>query len=235
MTKKYELILFDLDGTLFDYKKAEEYALKKSMEHFDVNLNPDFCLEKYRKINRQVWLEFERGEISLNELKLKRFKVLFDELSIKQDIKSFSDKYLYYISKSSFVTEGAEEIVFSLYGKYKLALVTNGIYSAQYERLKSSPLKDFFHIFVVSEKIGVAKPDPDFFSYVFKKARHNDKSTALIVGDSLSSDIKGGLNFGIDTCWFNPEKIRNEEKISPTYEIEELTQIKDIILPSHQK
>jgi 2-haloacid dehalogenase len=232
MNKKYELILFDQDGTLFDYKRAEEYALKKSMEYFGIELDPDFYLEKYRKINRKVWSEFERGETNLDELKSRRFKILFDTLGIDQNTETFSDKYLYHISKSSFVTEGAEEIVSSLYGNYKLALVTNGIYSAQYERVKSSPLKDYFDIFVVSEKIGFAKPDPNFFACVFKKARHSDKRTTLIIGDSLSSDIKGGVNFGIDTCWFNPGKVRNEEKIFPTYEIEKLAQIKDIIAPS---
>ena len=235
MSKKYELILFDQDGTLFDYKKAEEYALKKSMEHFGVELRGDSYLERYRKINRKVWTEFERGEIGLEELKLKRFKILFDALGIDQNTEKFSDKYLYYISKSPFVTEGAEEVVSSLYGSCKLALATNGIYSAQYERLKSSPLRDYFDILVVSEKIGFAKPDPNFFACVFMEARHSDKSTALIVGDSLSSDIRGGFDFGIDTCWFNPEKIRNEGDISPTYEIERLTQIQDILTPLHQK
>ncbi|MBN1694535.1 YjjG family noncanonical pyrimidine nucleotidase [candidate division WOR-3 bacterium] len=235
MNKKYELILFDLDGTLFDYEKAEGYALKKSMERFDIDYKFPFYLEKYRIINREVWREFERGETSLDELKLKRFKILFNELGINQDIKDFSNSYLNYISDTSFVTEGAEEIVFSLYGKYKLALVTNGIYSAQYERLKRSPLKNYFDVFVVSEKIGVAKPNPDFFSYVFKITEHSDKNTALIIGDSLSSDIKGGVDFGIDTCWFNPGKIRNEGDIIPTYEIEKLPQIKDILTQSHQK
>lgn len=229
MSKKYKLILFDQDGTLFDYKRAEEYALQRSMEHFGIKHTDSSYLEKYRKINRVVWGEFERGETSLKQLKLKRFKNLFDMLDIKQNIEAFSDKYLYYISKSSFVTEGAEEIVSSLYGKYKLALATNGIYTAQYERLKSSPLREYFDIFVVSEKIGVAKPDPNFFSYVFEKARHSDKSTALMVGDSLSSDIKGGCDFGIDTCWFNPGKIKNEAEILPTYEIEKLAQIQDIL------
>ncbi len=235
MSKKYELILFDLDGTLFDYEKAEGYALKKSMERFGIDYKFPSYLEKYRTINREVWREFERGETSLDELKLKRFKVLFDELGMDQDIEAFSDSYLNYISKTSFVTEGAEEVVSSLYREYKLALVTNGIYSAQYERLKNSPLKDYFDIFVVSEKIGVAKPDPNFFRYVFKATEHSNKNTALIIGDSLSSDIKGGIDFGIDTCWFNPGKIRNEGEISPTYEIERLIQIKDIIFPSPQK
>jgi len=204
------------------------------MEYFGIELAAGSYLERYRKINRKVWLEFERGETNLDELKLKRFKVLFETLGLDQNTVTFSDMYLYYVSKSSFVTEGAEEIVSSLYGKCKLVLATNGIYSAQYERLKSSPLSDYFDVLVVSEKIGFAKPDPNFFSYVFKMARHNDKSTSLIVGDSLSSDIKGGLNFGIDTCWFNPEKVINEGEIAPTYEIEKLVQIKDILAPSHQ-
>ena len=231
MNKKYELILFDQDGTLFDYKRAEEYALRKSMEHFGIELTGDSYLKKYRKINRKVWSEFERGETNLDELKLRRFKILFDVLGIDQNTETFSDKYLYYVSKSPFVTEGAEEVVSSLYGKCKLALATNGIYSAQYERLKSSPLRDYFDILVVSEKIGVAKPDPDFFRYVFEAAGHSDRHTAIIVGDSLSSDIKGGFDFGIDTCWFNPEKVRNTAEIAPTYEIEKLAQIKDIISP----
>ncbi len=235
MNKKYELILFDLDGTLFDYDRAEEYALKKSMEYFGIDFNTDFYLEKYRKINKEVWGEFERGETNLDELKLKRFRILFDIFDIKQDIEVFSKSYLDFIAEASFMIEGAEKIISALYREYKLALVTNGIYSTQYKRLSGSPLKNYFDVFVASERIGIAKPDPDFFSFVFKESEHSDKKTAVIVGDSLSSDIKGGLDFGIDTCWFNPGKIRNEGELSPTYEIEKLAQIKDILAPSHQK
>lgn len=229
MKKRYELILFDLDGTLFDYNKAEEYALKKSLEDFRIDCNFSSCLEEYRKINKAVWKEFEKGKIDLEELRLKRFYILFNFLQIERNIKEFSEKYLYFISKTSFITEGAEEIISCLRPDYKLALASNGIYSVQYERLKRSSLSPYFDIFVISEEIGFAKPDPNFFDCVFEKARHSDKNTALIVGDSLSSDIKGGLDFGIDTCWFNPGKVAKEGDISPTYEIEELPQVKDII------
>ncbi len=229
MSKKYKLILFDLDGTLFDYNKAEEYALKKSFEHFDIDCNFNFCLEEYKKINKSVWNEFEKGKTGLEELRVKRFEILFDVSNIKQNIEEFSKKYLYFISRTSFVTEGAEDIISYLRPDYKLALATNGIYRVQYERLKRSSLSSYFDVFVVSEEIGFAKPAPDFFNCVFKKVRHSDKSTALIVGDSLSSDIKGGLDFGIDTCWFNPGKVAKEVNISPTYEIEKLTQIRDIV------
>ena len=233
MKKRYELILFDLDGTLFDYNRAEEYALKKSLEHFNIDCSFNSCLEEYRKTNRDIWQEFEKGMIELEELKLKRFSILFDILNIKQKVEEFSEKYLYFISKTSFITEGAEEIVSYLCADYKLALASNGIYSVQYERLKRSSLSPYFDIFVVSEEIGFAKPAPDFFNCVFKKAGHNDKNTALIVGDSLSSDIKGGFDFGIDTCWFNPGKVAKERDISPTYEIEKLSEVKDIIAPPH--
>jgi 2-haloacid dehalogenase len=235
MKKRYELILFDLDGTLFDYNRAEEYALKNSLENFGIDCNFSSCLAQYRKINRAMWKEFEKGKINLKNLRLKRFDVLFGNSNIKKNIEEFSKKYLYFISKTSFINEGAEEIISYLRSDYKLALATNGIYSAQYERLKRSSLSAYFDIFVVSEEIGFAKPDPDFFNCVFKKARHSDKSTALIVGDSLSSDIKGGINFGIDTCWFNPGKIKSEGRVLPTYEIERLNQIKDILTTSHQK
>ena len=229
MKKRYELILFDLDGTLFDYNRAEEYALKNSLENFGIDCNFSSCLAQYRKINRAMWKEFEKGKINLKNLRLKRFDVLFGNSNIKKNIEEFSKKYLYFISKTSFINEGVEEIISYLRSDYKLALATNGIYSVQYERLKRSSLSPYFDIFVVSEEIGFAKPDPDFFNCVFKKARHSDKSTALIVGDSLSSDIKGGINFGIDTCWFNPGKVAKEGDISPTYEIEKLPQVKDII------
>ena len=234
MKKKYELILFDLDGTLFDYNRAEEYALKNSLESFGIDCDFSSCLAEYRKINRSVWREFERGMIGLEDLRLKRFDVLFDNSNVKKNIEEFSKKYLYFISKTSFINEGAEEIVSYLRSDYKLALATNGIYSVQYERLKRSSLSPYFDIFVVSEEIGFAKPTPDFFNYVFKKASHSDKNTALIVGDSLSSDIKGGINFGIDTCWFNPEKVIKEVDLSPTYEIEKLAQVKDIIAPNQK-
>jgi len=164
---------------------------------------------------------------------MKRFKVLFDVIDVKQDIEAFSKSYLDFISEASFIIEGAEEVISALYREYKLAVVTNGIYSTQYKRLRDSPLKNYFDVFVASERIGIAKPDPDFFRFVFKESAHSNKHTAIIVGDSLLSDIKGGLNFGIDTCWFNPGKVINEEEIEPTYEIEELVQIKDIIASSH--
>jgi len=234
MKKRYELILFDLDGTLFDYNRAEEYALKNSLENFGIDCNFSSCLAQYRKINRAMWKEFEKGKINLKNLRLKRFDVLFGNSNIKKNIEEFSKKYLYFISKTSFINEGAEEIISYLRSDYKLALATNGIYSVQYERLKRSSLSPYFDIFVVSEEIGFAKPDPDFFNCVFKKARHSDKSTALIVGDSLSSDIKGGINFGIDTCWFNPGKVKKEVNLSPTYEIEKLAQVKDIIAPNQK-
>jgi len=229
MGKKYELILFDLDGTLFDYNKAEEYALTKSMNYFNIDYTPNLYVENYRKINKEVWGEFERGETNLDELRLKRFRILFDIFDIKQDTEAFSKSYLDFIAEASFMIEGAEDVISALYREYKIALVTNGIYSTQYERLKGSPLKDYFDIFIASEKIGVAKPDPDFFNYVFNTSEHNDKKTAMIIGDSLSADIKGGFDFGIDTCWFNPKKIKNEGEISPTYEIKKLLQIKNIL------
>lgn len=230
MNKKYELILFDLDGTLFDYNKAEKYALKSSLSYFNIDCNPILCLEKYRKVNKKMWTALEKGEITLAELRVERFKVLFNLVGLKQNVKAFSKRYLDFISKASFMVKGAEETISALSTKYKLALVTNGIYSVQYNRLKISPLYEYFDVLVASEKIGIAKPDSDFFSFVFEITEHDDKRTAMIVGDSLSSDIKGGCNFGIDTCWFNPDRIENREGIEPTYEVEELSQIKDILL-----
>jgi 2-haloacid dehalogenase len=229
MKKEYKLLLFDLDGTLFNYEKAEEYALRNSMEFFKINLAPGLFLKEYRKINKEMWRKYEKSEVSLDKLRVERFEELFNKFKIKQDIETFSRSYLNFISKASFTIKGAEELLSSLFGRYKIALITNGIYSIQVTRVKNSPIKKYFNFLVSSEKAGIAKPDPLFFDYTFKITKHNEKETAIIIGDSLLSDVKGGIDFEIDSCWFNPYRIKNEEKIKPIYEITKLSEVKEIL------
>ncbi|PRR70867.1 YjjG family noncanonical pyrimidine nucleotidase [Clostridium thermopalmarium] len=227
--KKYELIIFDADETLLDFESAEKYAFEKAMEELGINYDKEYHLKEYRKFNRQVWHELEEGLISPNELKLERFNRLFKKLDLKLDPKEANEKYTNALCEASFLLDGAEEILQALSGKYKLALITNGLLKVQNARIRQSNIAKYFHVIVISEEAGVAKPNPGIFKYTLEKIGHKNKDTVLMVGDSLNSDIKGGANFGIDTCWFNPKGLNGKSGLHPTYEIKTLGELKKIL------
>jgi putative hydrolase of the HAD superfamily len=226
---KYEVILFDADETLFDFDKAEKYALKKSIESFEMSFKEDYHLNSYREVNNKIWEEFEKGLISADELKTERFRNFFVKLDLDLNPIKFSKQYLKFLSEASFLIEGTNEILSDLYQKYKLVLITNGLANVQRSRLKLSSLDKYFKEIIISEEIGIAKPDPEIFEYTFNKIKHKDKKKSIIIGDSLSSDIQGGINFGIDTCWFNPDNEENLSGLVPTYEINDLLELKEIL------
>lgn len=225
----YELILIDADNTLFDYNKAEAYALETSLMDFGFQGDLNKIRLDYHVINKKLWQLLEKGGIEKAELSERRFKQLFDQYGLDIPPQDFSKKYLSYLGQSSFLMEDAQEIIQYLYNKYTVIIVTNGIKDVQFSRLEKSTIKDYNHGVVVSEDIGVSKPDPDFFVHAFKLANHQNKKSAIIIGDSLSSDIQGGINFGIDTCWFNYNNSHPDIQLEPTYEIRNLRKIYDIL------
>ena len=143
--------------------------------------------------------------------------------------KEFSDVYLSYLAKNNELLPGVKKIIHELSADFKLALLTNGLSFVQNSRLNGSELREYFDVLIISEDVGLAKPDPGIFQLVFNELNFSDKTKALMIGDNLSSDILGGINFGIDTCWFNPAKKENNTEIIPTYEISRLYQLKSII------
>ncbi len=225
----YELVLIDADNTLFDYNKAEAYALENSLK--DYGFDGDFkqVRNDYTKINSQMWLQLEKGIVTKEELSFERFSQLFKKYALKIPANEFSQKYLGYLGHSNFLVKDAQEIIRYLYENYRVIIVTNGIKDVQFSRLEKSTIKDYNHGVVVSEDIGVSKPNPAFFEHALKLANHKDKNDVIIIGDSLSSDIKGGIDFGIDTCWFNFEKKKPDETLKPTYTIYQLKDIYDIL------
>lgn len=227
--KKYELIIFDADETLLDFNKAEKYAFKKAMNYFNIDYNEEYHLREYRKFNDQVWHEFEEELISQEELKIERFKRLFKEINLNLDCKEANDRYTSALCEASFLLDGAEDILKSLYGRYRLALVTNGLLEVQNSRIRQCHMAKYFDVIVISQEAGAAKPNPRIFEYTFEKIEHKDKSSALMVGDSLNSDIKGATNFGIDTCWYNPKGLNGKAGLHPTYKIKKLHELKDIL------
>lgn len=182
----------------------------------------------YIEISSVLWRELEQGLITTTELGVERFRRLFLQRELALDAQLFSDAYLENLGKESHLIEGAEELCTQLAGG-RLVIITNGFTAVQRSRITNSPLCKRFEHIITSEEAGYQKPDVGIFDYVFSKLHITDKSRVLIVGDSLTSDIQGGNNYGIDTCWFNPNRKENNLDIKPTYEINELMELVEIV------
>ncbi|MEA2104315.1 MAG: YjjG family noncanonical pyrimidine nucleotidase [Candidatus Cloacimonadota bacterium] len=225
---KYDFILFDLDNTLFDYNRAEKNAFSKMLEIFCIEGNLETIREKYHKINLQLWQDFEKNLINAQDLRIERFRRFCRQENFDFDPAEMSRSYLKFLSEGTFLIENAVNVVSSVADR-KIALITNGFSEVQYPRLINSALSPYFNEIFISEEIGYSKPHPAIFEFVFKQMSHKDKNTAIIIGDSLNSDIKGGNDFGIATCWFNIYNHENKSDIKPDYEISELIELLNII------
>jgi YjjG family noncanonical pyrimidine nucleotidase len=224
----YDLVLIDLDETLFDFKKAEALALLEACKAFKLGPLEPIAFE-YERINKGLWNRLERGEIELPELKVERFRLLSDKLALGIDPSALSAVYIDHLSRGIFPFEGAEEICRYLAGKYPLVIVTNGIREVQLPRIRNSFLGKLVSAVVVSEEAGFSKPEPEIFEYALRAVRHRRREGVIMIGDSLSSDIQGGIGFGIDTCWVNLKGGRNETNIHPRFEVRGLGELRDIL------
>ncbi len=226
---KYKVLLFDADETLFDFKKSESIALEHAISDFDIPYDPDHHLKIYETINTAIWKEFEEGKITQNTLKVERFKRLSLELGIHFDPHLFSERYMYHLAEASILLDDATALLEKLDGKFNLVILTNGLAYVQNRRIGKSSIAKYFSHIVISEEVGVAKPNPEIFEHTLKLIGQVDKSEVLMIGDSLTSDIKGGNNFGIDTCWYNPKNLDNTSQVNPTYEINDLMSLLNIL------
>lgn len=226
---KYEILLFDADNTVLDFDKSEEQALKVA---FSTNALPydSTVLEIYRKNNVAQWQRYERGEISRDEVLIKRFADTFRELRISANISAVADLYEQQLHLGFFTVPHAEQVLSALQQDgYRLYIVSNGVLSIQNSRMAGSGLDKYFIKRFISEEIGYPKPHIEFFKRSFAQINNFDKRKTLIIGDSLTGDIQGGINAGIDSCWFNPNKSVNTTGIQPTYEIDDLRQLFPIV------
>lgn len=226
--KNYKYLLFDVDGTLLDFDKAEQYALKYTFKNYDLPLTNEIN-QRYEEINKQLWKDFENGLIDKKTVVYTRFVHLFKEFNIDKDGIAFEDDYQKALGQGYFVLPHAHEILDKLSKKYPLYVVTNGVSQTQYSRLKGTHIDEYFQDIFVSEDIGYQKPSKEYFNYCFQKINDIDLSQTLIIGDSLSSDIQGGINAGIDTCWFNPKYIDKPLEMNITYEIHDLRELLHLI------
>ena len=226
--KSYCWLLFDADGTLFDYDKAEAMALQKTFESFGFPYQAEYT-QIYRQINDQFWQAFERGEVTQVDLRTKRFSALFEIIQIDIDPTFFSASYLRNLGQGDYLLDGTEETLAVLYGKVGLMLITNGLKEVQRSRLAKSTITHYFADVIISDEVGSAKPDARIFEVAFEKMGNPDKQDVLIIGDSLTSDIQGGNRFGIYTCWFNPNRRPRDQDVIIHFEIRHLSELLPVI------
>ena len=218
-----EILLLDLDDTILDFHKAERIALGKTIREFGLEPTEE-VLSCYHVINKWHWEQLEKGVMTRAEILVNRFAVLFEKQGIAVDAAACAKAYEKNLSIGHYFLPVAEEAVDSLSKKYRLFLVSNGTASVQKGRMTSANLYRFFEKVFVSQEIGHTKPSKAYFDACFARIPDFDPEKAIIVGDSLSSDIKGGINAGIKTVWVNPDH-KPCGDIQPDYEIEALHQL----------
>lgn len=223
-----DIILFDLDNTIFDFNKAEHGALSKTLSEIGIEPKKEI-MDKYSVINLAQWKLLEQKKITRAELKIRRYKLFFDELGVDYPPQEAAKMYEHFLGIGHYFVDGAEKMLEELSKKYSLYLVTNGITNVQTRRIASAGLEKYFKGIFISEEIGHDKPSKEYFEYCFEHIENFSRDRAVIIGDSLSSDIQGGINSGIQTIWFNPKKEAVNSKIPADYEVSHLNEIKILL------
>ena len=226
---KYKYLLFDADDTLLDFKEDEKRAVSALFLEHGIEPTP-LLIERYSAINLGLWKQFERGEISKNDIKSLRFTNLLKEQKIDGDGIEYDKKYRRHLSEGGVKFPEADSVCKALKEKgYKLYIVTNGIEEIQTKRFAKAGLVDYFEKIFISETMNTQKPAKEYFDKVFAEIGSYDKSEYLIIGDSLSSDITGGIKAGIDTCWCNFRESTNNTDCKPDFIIKNLAELLDIL------
>ena len=208
----------------FDFEKAEEVAIGTTLRRFGVEPT-EAITARYSVINKAQWEKLERGELNRAQVKLRRFEILFDELGVDACAEEARRFYEEQLSIGHYFIEGAEELLERLaVGGYRLFLASNGTLAVQEGRIASAGIAKYFEKMFISEQVGAVKPQKEFFEASFAQIPDFARERAVIFGDSLTSDIQGGINAGIRTCWFNPKGKPGREDICPNGEIQHLSQ-----------
>ena len=223
-----EFLFLDLDDTILDFHKAERIALSKTIRQFGLEPTEE-VLTRYHAINKWHWEQLELGTMNREEVLVGRFSMLFRERGIEASAVEIARAYEKNLGIGHYFLPGAEEAVEQLSQKYRLFLVSNGTASVQKGRMTSANLYRFFEKVFVSQEIGHNKPSKAYFDACFAQIPDFDPARAMIVGDSLSSDILGGINAGIKTCWVNPAHAEAKKGICPDFEIEALHQLEALL------
>ena len=217
-------LLFDLDNTLLDFDSGAKYALTSTLEEHNFT-EIEQLIASYHTINHRCWHRYEVGEIDIPTLKRLRFEIFVEENQLLVDPAVLNRNYLDQLSEQVREIQGARQVLEWSGQHFKLALVTNGFAEVQHPRIEKSDLKRYFEHIVISEEIGSNKPATAFFDHTFDLIDKPAREEVMIIGDSLSSDIKGGSDYGIKTCWYNPANQIPDGSIVPDHTIGALADI----------
>lgn len=226
---RYDYLLFDADHTLFDFDAAEVRALRATLQAYGYPVNPD-TEELYRTINRLLWHRCDLGEIRREELVVVRFAAFLQVMGGDHDPAALNRFYLDRLAEGADLFPGAEALCRDLAPHCTLAIVTNGVASAQRGRFARSPLASVIPWVFISEEVGHQKPEPEFFRHVLSAMDIRDPARAVVIGDNLYSDIQGGINAGLDTIWYHPQGGENPTEIHPTHTVASYEELKRYLL-----
>ena len=226
---KYNCIMMDIDNTLLDFDAAERKALLETLQQFSLPCD-EAAVSRYHEINSSLWGELNKGKIRRDKLVIERFDRFVKEIGAAAKATELNRAYTEHLATHADVIPGAEEALQELADVATMIAVSNGTESVERGRLKLSGFEKYFDDIFVSEAVGVSKPNPKIFQMAMRKLgiEHSDK--VLVVGDSLSADIQGGVNAGLDTCWVNMNGLENESGLTPTYEVKALCELYPIVM-----
>lgn len=226
---RYTTLLFDVDDTLLDFQAAENQALYLLFKQEGIQLT-DELKQVYKELNEQRWRAFEAGEMSRETVINGRFGEFFAQMNRTVDSLEMEQKYRHFLNQGHQLLGNSLEIIADLAQKADLYVVSNGVSKTQHQRLDDAKLLPYFKEVIISEDTGYQKPMIEFFDYTFNKIPQLNKEKTVIIGDSLTSDIQGGNNAGIDTIWLHPPVKNDILTIQPTHHIQHLEEIYEILM-----
>lgn len=226
----YNCLLIDLDDTLLSFKASEKESIEKVFEKYNIPATEE-NVNIYQRINEELWVDFENGRIKKFVIEKTRFQKFGEAVGIViENAEMMNRDYIYFLRDSAILIDGALEFLEEIEEIVTIAIVTNGIEAVQQNRLKLSGIAAFVDGVFTSEKVGFNKPNSQIFNIAMKSLGIETNRKVLVVGDRLNSDIKGGINAGLDTCWLNFDGVQNDTTIKPKYEARDFTQLKAIIM-----
>jgi len=226
---KYSYLLFDADDTLFDFPKASARAFEKMCRAHDIPYTPE-VYRLYREINVELWAAFDRGELSKEFITLERYVRFLKALDLDRDPAACNQDYLSALGEGIYPLPHSEEVCRELKSRgHRMYLITNAVASVQRSRLRNSVFADLFESAFISEEAGAAKPSREYFNYVARRLPGMTAKNALVIGDSLSTDMRGANNAGLPCCWFNPAGKPRAEELRIDYEIRDLRELLEIV------